>query len=73
MDGEDMTLKELREKYAWSVEDLAGIAEVDQGIITAVERGEAINWSLAARIKVKVRNYLGNQAIDGLEIPEKSH
>ena len=40
---------------------------------TAVERGETINWSLAARIKVKVRNYLGNQAIEGLEMPEKSH
>lgn len=68
-----MKLRELREKYEWSVEDIAGIAEVDQGVITAIERGEAINWSLAARIKVKVRNYLGNKAIEGLEIPEKRH
>lgn len=68
-----MRLGELREQYGWSVEDLATIVEVDPGIITAVERGEAINWSLAARIRVKVRNYVGNKAIEELEIPEKSH
>lgn len=66
-----MRLRELRERYEWSVKELASIAEVDLGVIAVVERGEAIDWSLSARIRVKVRNYLGDKAIEELEILEK--
>lgn len=66
-----MTLKELREQQEWSREDLAAIAEVDVQVIRDIEDGKPVDWAIATRITVKVRNHLGNKAIEGLYIPHR--
>lgn len=67
---ESFTLRELREQQEWTQEQLAKIAEVDVQVIKDVEEGTPVSWTIAARITVKVKNYLGDRAIKGLNIPQ---
>ena len=64
------TLRELREQQEWTQEKLAEIAEVDRQVIQDIEAKIPVSWIIAARIIVKVKNYLGNKAIEGLYIPQ---
>ncbi len=68
--GESFTLKRLREQQEWTQEELAEIAEVDIQVIKDIEAGIPVNWSIATRITVKIKTYLGNKAIEGLHIPQ---
>lgn len=68
--NERFTLRELRERHEWTQEKLAKIAEVDIDIIKDIETGKPVNWAIAARISVKVKEYVGKQAIEGLDIPQ---
>lgn len=68
---ESFTLRKLRERQEWTQEQLAKIAEVDVGVIQEIEAGTPVSWTIATRITVKVKNYLGNQAVEGLHIPQK--
>jgi DNA-binding XRE family transcriptional regulator len=65
-----MTLRELREQQEWTQEKLAEIAEIDVQVIKNIEAGIPVSWTIAARITIKVKNYLGNKAIEGLDIPQ---
>lgn len=46
---------------------ISGMFQLEQSI----EGIEPIDWAFAASIIVKVRNYLGIKAIEGLDIPQK--
>lgn len=70
MEEKSFTLREFRERQTWTQEQLAGIAEVSMQVVQDIEAGIPVNWMIAARIAVKVRNYLGNQAIEGLRISQ---
>ena len=67
---EPFTLRELRERQEWTQERLAGIAEVETQVIRDIEAGKPVQWTIAARIIVKVKNYLGSKAVEGLDIPQ---
>jgi DNA-binding XRE family transcriptional regulator len=69
MEG-NVTLRELRERQEWTQEKLAEIAEVDVQVIQDIEGGKEVSWTIATRITVKVKNYVGSQAIEGLHIPQ---
>ncbi|HEU5378688.1 MAG TPA: helix-turn-helix transcriptional regulator [Ktedonobacteraceae bacterium] len=68
---DSFTLRQLRERQEWTQEQLAEIAEIDVEFIQQIEAGTPVNWTIATRIMVKVKNYLGNQAVEGLSIPQK--
>lgn len=65
-----LTLRELREQQEWTQDKLAEIAEVNKQVIQNIEAGIPVSWVIATRITVKVRNYLGKKAIEGLYIPQ---
>ena len=67
---EHFTLRELRERQEWTQEKLAEIAEVELQVIKEIEAGKPVSWAVAMRITVKVKNYLGGKAIEGLDIPQ---
>lgn len=67
---ESFTLRALREQQEWTQEKLAEIAEIDRQIIQDIEAGIPVSWIIATRITVKVKNYLGTKAIEGLHIPQ---
>jgi DNA-binding XRE family transcriptional regulator len=67
---ESFTLRELRERQEWTQDQLAKITEVDVQIIKAIEDGTPVSWQIATSITVKVKNYLGGKAIEGLNIPQ---
>ncbi|HEU5384030.1 MAG TPA: helix-turn-helix transcriptional regulator [Ktedonobacteraceae bacterium] len=68
---ESFTLRKLREQQEWTQEQLANIAEVDGEVIQRIEAGTPVSWTIATRITIKVKNYLGNQAVEGLYIPQE--
>lgn len=67
-----MKLKELREKHEWTIKKLAEIIQVRPDIIQVIEAGESVDWHIAESIRVRIRNYLGDLAIEGLDIPVKN-
>lgn len=67
---ENVTLQKLREQQEWTQEQLAEIAGVDVQIVKDIEAGTPVSWTIAMRITVKVKNYLGGKAIEGLNIPQ---
>jgi transcriptional regulator with XRE-family HTH domain len=69
--GRHITLRELRERQEWTQAKIAEIAGVDIQVIQDIEAGMAIDWAIATRITVKIKTYLGNKAVEGLDIPQK--
>jgi DNA-binding XRE family transcriptional regulator len=67
---ESFSLRELREQQEWTQERLAEIAGVELQTIQDIEAGTAVSWQVAARIVVKVKNYVGDCAVKGLNIPQ---
>lgn len=67
---EHFTLRQLRERQEWTQAQLAKIAEVDVQVIRDIEAGTPVDWTIATRITVKVKNYLGSKAVEGLDIPQ---
>ena len=66
-----MLLRELRERYEWTQAKLAEIAGVEIQVIEDIEAGKPVDWTIATSITAKIRNYVGSQAVEGLNIPQK--
>lgn len=69
MEG-NVTLQQLRERQSWTQENLAEIAAIDVQVIKDIEAGMPVDWTIAMRVSVKIKNYLGGKAIEGLAIPQ---
>ncbi len=68
--AEHFSLQQLRERQEWTQAKLAEIAGVEIQTIEDIEAGKPVDWTIAASITAKIRNYIGTQAVEGLTIPQ---
>lgn len=65
------SLQELRQQQGLTQDQFAEIVGVDTQVIKDIEAGKPVDWMIATSIAVKISNYIGNRAIEGLTIPQK--